>query len=218
MKDVRVFYSKVKEAKYISHLDLMRTISRAIKKSGVSIWYTEGFNPHIYITFALPLSLGHEGLNESFDIRLIDEEASLDEVKEKLTSAMPINIIIKDVSEPNMKTKEISFADYSISLKNDNNIDIVDLWNKFINQESILTLKRTKKKTFNEIDIKPDINTITVNNELIQLKLPAGSNRNINPSLVMDTFIKFLEQYGYIIKITNITRLNILNHNSEIFK
>ena len=58
MKNVRVFFEKHGPCKYISHLDTNRVMLRAIGKSRLDIWYTEGFNRHAYITFALPLSLG----------------------------------------------------------------------------------------------------------------------------------------------------------------
>ena len=43
--------------KFISHLDMQRFMIRMIRRSGIPVWYSEGFNPHPYITFALPLSL-----------------------------------------------------------------------------------------------------------------------------------------------------------------
>ena len=70
-KDVRVWFSKTGTARYISHLDLNRCMSRAFHKAKLPLWYTEGFNPHVFLTFAAPLSLGFEGRHESMDIRLI---------------------------------------------------------------------------------------------------------------------------------------------------
>ena len=52
MNTVRIWFSKKGEASYISLLDLQRVMGRAIKRSGVPAWYTQGFNPHIYMTFA----------------------------------------------------------------------------------------------------------------------------------------------------------------------
>ena len=47
----RVFYKKQGRAKYISHLDLVRCISRALKRSKLPVWHTLGFHPHVYLTF-----------------------------------------------------------------------------------------------------------------------------------------------------------------------
>ena len=48
-------------------------MSRAFHKAKLPLWYTEGFNPHVFLTFAAPLSLGFEGRHESMDIRLIED-------------------------------------------------------------------------------------------------------------------------------------------------
>ena len=45
---------------------------RAVHKAKIPLWYTEGYNPHAFVTFALPLSLGFRGNRESMDMK-IDE-------------------------------------------------------------------------------------------------------------------------------------------------
>ena len=59
--------------RFISHLDMTRFMSRTIRRAELPVWYTEGFNPHLYMTFALPLSLGFESDYEVVDIRLLDD-------------------------------------------------------------------------------------------------------------------------------------------------
>ena len=54
-KAVRLFFSKKGRAVYISHLDLLRTMQRALKRAGIPVWYSEGFNPRIYLNFPLAL-------------------------------------------------------------------------------------------------------------------------------------------------------------------
>ena len=73
MKNVRIWFKKDDECRYISHLDLNRCVLRALHKSKIPVWHTEGFNPHPFATFPLPLSLGFRGINECMDIRLVDE-------------------------------------------------------------------------------------------------------------------------------------------------
>ena len=83
MKNVRLFYSKTGRMKFVSHLDMTRFMSRLIAKSKIPVWYTEGFNQHIYMNFALPLSLGYEGLYEVMDFRLNDDSYPLEECLKK---------------------------------------------------------------------------------------------------------------------------------------
>ena len=57
-------------------------MTRVIRRAGIPLWYTEGFNRHPYITFAAPLSLGYEGLRESMDLRL-EEELPMEELDDR---------------------------------------------------------------------------------------------------------------------------------------
>ena len=116
MQNARIFFEKRGDAKYISHLDLMRCFSRAISRAEIPLWYTEGFNPRPYMNFAMPLSLGMEGLSEILDIRL-NEEMSFDEVKSRLEKVMPPNIRIIDVKEPVKKAQLVAFSRYKIEIK-----------------------------------------------------------------------------------------------------
>ena len=71
-KNIRIFFSKTGRAIYISHLDLYRLFQRSIKRAKLPVWETEGFNPHLYLTFALPLALGTAGVCESMDTKLTE--------------------------------------------------------------------------------------------------------------------------------------------------
>ena len=73
MKDYRIVFEKRGRVKYISHLDLNRCMLRAVRRSGLPAWYTEGFHPHMYLMFPLALSLGAESTCEVMDIRLTQE-------------------------------------------------------------------------------------------------------------------------------------------------
>ena len=70
MRNIRIFFSKRDRAKYISHLDMTRLFQRAVRRTGITMWYTEGFHPHLYMTFALPLSLGQESLREMMNFKV----------------------------------------------------------------------------------------------------------------------------------------------------
>ena len=68
MSKIRLLYSKTGKAKYISHLDLMATMRRALLRAGIELKYSEGFNPHPYMSVALPLPVGCSSICELIDI------------------------------------------------------------------------------------------------------------------------------------------------------
>lgn len=77
MITVRISFEKKNEASYISLLDLQRVMQRVLKRSGLPVWHTLGFNPHIYMTFACPLSLGQESECECVDVKTEAENPDL---------------------------------------------------------------------------------------------------------------------------------------------
>ena len=213
MIKVRAVFAKRGRAKYISHLDLNRCMQRVFKRSGIPIWYTEGFNPHIYITFALPLSLGYESGVEIMDFN-ITEGIPFKDMKEKLNKAMPEGLTVSELYIPETKHTDIKYADFRIRI----NGDITGVFNNFISQEQIITVKKTKRGE-KEIDLKPDIGVLKCETEegdtVLELRLPAGNEKNINPSLVTDLFLPDCAEGT---RIMSVERTAVLNGEMEKFR
>ena len=208
MNNIRIFFSKTGRAVYISHLDLYRLFQRAVKRCKLPVWETQGFNPHVYITFALPLALGTEGVCESLDTRLT-EELTFDEVRERLNAVLPGGIRVFDVAEPVYKNTDIEKSEYEIEIS----CDEAKL-TEFFAQEKIITEKKTKRGIA-EIDLKPVIEIAERREGFIKMLLPSGTETNISPNLVFDAFERFL---GGEIDSLKIKRTNVYCKNGEIFR
>ena len=152
-KDVRVWFSKTGTARYISHLDLNRCMSRAFHKAKLPLWYTEGFNPHVFLTFAAPLSLGFEGRHESMDIRLI-EDMPYPELIEKLNAGLPHDIRVWAVTEPEMKGNDVANAEYILRLECEDPAFEKSEMQRVLTEPE-LTVKKHSKKGEKIFDIKP---------------------------------------------------------------
>lgn len=217
--NVRIFYTKTGRAKYISHLDVNRCMQRNIKRSGLPVWYTEGFNPHLYITFPLPISLGHQSLCESMDIK-IDESVSFEEIKTRLTSVLPEGFTVTDVAIPVMKPDRIAFAEYELLITSDSvgMSTIADKFNRFMQQESIVVKKKTKKGII-DIDIKPYIlvRNVEIYDGFVRIlaRFKASITQSINPSLLLNAF--FLSEDNNIYA-KEITRLSLNDENGNSFR
>lgn len=195
--DCRLTFAKEGRARYISHLDLMRTMQRAIKRSGIPIWYTQGFNPHAYLMFPLALPLGTDSSIEILDIA-ITEDIPFDTLLSRLNQSMPEGLYFVSAARPNMKHTDIAFAEYEITCSFDIPVQTaLERLGVFMAQEVIEIEKRTKPKKGRKpgvklVDIKPDIDLISseiIGDKLfINLRLPAGSERNLGTSAVLDAF------------------------------
>ncbi len=181
---VRLFFSKTGRAKYISALDLILCFQRALRRTDIPVWHTQGFNPHTYVNVNLPLSLGTESICESMDIKLT-EEMPFDEIMDKFNNVLPLDIRIKEVKSPVKKHTEIEKSVYKVSIKCN-----YDKFTEFLNLPSIEVEKKTKKG-ISTIDIKPFVEVSEVVDGEFSLTLPSGCDFTLNPSLLFEAFEKF---------------------------
>ena len=218
--DVRMSFEKTGMAKFISHLDTVRCITRAMKRACVPIWFTEGFNPHAFLTFAMPLSLGFESLCETVDFRLM-EEIDLNELASKINDALPVDITVKEIYVYETSPNDIRWAEYKIVFNNPDKL-LMENAEKVLSADEILVLKKAKqgrKKVDKEVNIKEHIKSfelIEENGKLIfNTILSSGTSININPMLLIGALVKDTntdEQDVDIIKVQSFTE------NMEIFK
>ncbi|MBQ3136085.1 MAG: DUF2344 domain-containing protein [Clostridia bacterium] len=219
MRCVRVWFKKMGMSRYVSHLDLMRAMTRALRRAKVPLWYTEGYNPHPYITFALPLSLGMESLCESMDMR-IEGDSTNEEIFSMLKDNMPPGIEIINVSEPVFDPKKIVYGEFDILFDCKNNAEYVaELVKDILSKDELIVQKLGKKgrhKVLKDINLIEFIKEYTVSHygERVKLSiiLPAGSSTNINPSLLADEIKKRVEDTSY-----TLIRKRLLTENLEQF-
>lgn len=217
---VRVYFEKKGPSKYMSHLDLMRCMTRTIRRAGIPIWYTEGFNPHPFMTFALPLSLGTAGLCESMDIRLTDS-MSFDEVKTRLNSALCEGIVVTEVNYVREKATAIHSAVYAVTLLSEgvSGEALAAQMEAYLAQNEIIVQKKNKKKQMVDIDIKPHVMDFSVSAAgecaVLNIRLPAGNSLNINPNIVLKGFEA---AQGLTFARCDIVREKLLTESGEEFR
>ena len=142
MSKLRLRFSKTGRAVYISHLDLMHTMQRAISRAGFSLKYSEGYNPHPQISIALPLSVGMSSRCEIMDLRL-NEDVSFDDFRERLNAALPEGIEVSDVYESEEKNSAVKWLRVRGTYEYDARdvTQMLPLLEKFFERESIIVQK-----------------------------------------------------------------------------
>ncbi len=200
MRSVRIWFEKNDRAIYTSHLDLNRCMTRAVRRAGIPLWYTEGFNPHPYLMFPMPLSLGQGSDGEPMDIR-IDGEMTDAEIFTALSSVMPEGFVIKSVGEPRDKAADIAMAEYDITLTFIDGNDIAEIVKKIsalIDSGELTAEKAGKKgnrKVVKEIRLCELTHRFAIEYDgtkiHINAVLAAGSTLNLNPSLLLQKAAEF---------------------------
>jgi len=190
---LRLRFSKMGGLRFIGHLDFLRVFQQMIRRSGLSIAYSQGFNPHQIISFALPLPLGMESVHDYADITLT-VNVPTDEIVKNLNDAAPQGLIILaayHVQGANAAAATVA-ADYVISLPS-GHCDLQSSITKILQSETLIIPKKTKSGIKNT-DIRPDIFTIEVSDGCIRMCLSAGSARFLNPLLVAEQVLQIVPQ------------------------
>lgn len=215
-------FTKESDIKFISHLDLMRTIQRIVRRAELPVEYSKGFNPHMALAIAQPLSVGVYSEGDYMDLNL-EEDMSVEEVKEKLNefSARGIKFleaskspVIHNVKRLPPAMALLDAANYTIKIKYNDISKTLEEVNALMAKKEIVTIKKTKKGE-KEADIKPfikDFKCWTKDDYLIvNTTISCGSRENLSSDLLANVIkqnttnvkeeafveIKRVEMYAY---------------------
>lgn len=218
LSEVRIKFTREAEVRYISHLDLMKTFERAIRRSGVPVAYSKGFNPHMQMVFGLPLSVGVTSEAEYADIEL-EKEISPDEFKDRLNAALPEPVRITDIKNKTVKINimaSVTRASYDITVEFKECTDtgvIKGRIKEFLSAGKIM-VKKQGKQGVRDLDIRPLIYEFRLEESESQSRragqvagvctgaesgsgmavfkalVSAGSQANLKPDILMDAFLE----------------------------
>ena len=192
---VRIKFAKQGVMRFIGHLDIMRYFQKAMRRAHIDIVFTEGFSPHMIMSFAAPLGVGLTSNGEYMDIEIKSPIASADAIRqlnEVMVEGMEV-LSFRQIEEgkAGKAMSLVAAADYTVSFRP--GYEPSDGWQKrleeFAKKDSIVILKKTKKSEV-ETDIRPMIYALSVDGDNVHMTLATGSAANLKPELVMSAFLK----------------------------
>lgn len=204
---IRVKFRKYGMMKFIGHLDIMRFFQKAIRKSGIDICYSEGFSPHMIMSFAAPLGVGVTSDGEYLDME-VHTSPSSKKAAAALNAVMPEGMEIVGYVQLDDHAKTamsvVSAADYELWYKQDYEMPekirefepLVNLQQEFFEEpEQVLVTKKTKKSE-KVMDLKQLVYDFKIlppqerffNRPAFYLNVCTGSTDNVKPELVMEAF------------------------------
>jgi radical SAM-linked protein len=192
----RLAFTKADTAKYISHLDLMRTFQRAFLRAGLPIKHTEGFNPHAFVSIPLPLSVGFSSTCEVLECQLLDP-VDLAQVPARMTAALPAGITVTGCYEAVRPVKELCYVNYIVTMEYEAGAPFgaERAIQELLARPSLVVLKRSKKAKSGqvEVDIIPLIARATVEERRDSITLDLilrAQNPGLNPELVVSAIVE----------------------------
>lgn len=214
---LRIKFTKTGQMRYISHLDIMRYFQKALRRAQADVAMSEGFSPHMLMSFALPLSLGMTSIGEYFDVDM-NSVSSTAKLMEDLNRETGEDVRVLYVGEipqdkANKCMAQVEAADYTVNvyLKDGDRWDTGSEETKkqiedFLRQDTIVITKKTKKKE-SQVNIRPLVFSFTADEEGFHLRLKAGSTDHVKCAVVME---RFLESAGIEADFVDLRRDELL--------
>lgn len=211
--NIRVKFRKYGCLKFIGHLDVMRYFQKAMRRAEIDVCFSEGFSPHMIMSFAAPLGVGLTSDGEYMDIA-IKTAISSKEAVERLNAVMVegMEVLSFRVLPENSKNAMsiVAAADYEVRFREGYEPD--DTWQekfqKFMAQSEIWVCKETKKGQ-QEVDIRPWVYQWKIEAGVISMQVSTGSVQNLKPELLMQAFCKWADM--------ELPAFALLVHRKEIY-
>ncbi|MDO5022263.1 MAG: TIGR03936 family radical SAM-associated protein [Eubacteriales bacterium] len=201
---MRCVYSIDKSLRHVGHLDIMRTIQRALRRSELPVCYSEGFNPHILLSVAAPLSVNMAGEREIMDIPL-SESVLPETFLNKLNESLPLGIRAIEAHTKDDKAKTGMSQLLACSVRYEFLEDakaLIAAIPAFLEQKSIPAIKKSKKGE-KEYDLRPLIYNLSEEGNGIKALLALSEAGTAKPDAVINALTSFagLEETPYYIPV-----------------
>ena len=162
---LRITFAKGEPIKYISHLDLMRTWERALRRAQVPLAYSEGFNPRPKISIAAPLPVGFTGRGEVMDIVLSRRTSPYNLIK-RLKPHLPPGLEILSVEEVYLslpsQQSQMRYAEYRVVVESEETLAQIEKRVEQMLSAQSLPRQRERKGKVAEYDLRPLIDDLWI--------------------------------------------------------
>lgn len=202
-------FGKTGRLRFISHLDLQRFIQRALRRTDLPIAYSQGFNPHPQISFASALAMGWSSEAELLDVKLT-EQADVDHARTQLEHALPLEMPVYrarlvDDRFPALMARLV-WADYRITLSDNNSQAIVDAVIPYLKEESVMAMRKTKSGE-READVRKMTALLRAEGNKLFARLMLTETATLKPDLLLSVLA---ERSGVNHVEANIHRIALL--------
>lgn len=193
-------YVKEGPARYISHLDLLRTLERAARRANLPLAFTQGFNPHPRISFAAPLAVGVTGEAELAEIELYRDLAG-EQLAGSLNASLPEGLSIKSVRQRPGDAPALMSAVQRATYQCEAELgrrpardELDQAVKSFLARSEITVMRKSKTGGMKKYDIRPGIFKMCANVAggiiIIEAELKTGSSGNIRVEELTGAFLE----------------------------
>ena len=202
-KVYRLNFAKTGRARFLSHLELAAALTRALRRSSLSLCYSAGFHPHPKISFATATSVGMESRQEYLDVTALQHSRDLSILKDEINKALPDGMIITGLQELSFAARDLArslqgFA-YELILPPDTDEEILSRLSRgienFLAAESFPISRPSKGKTVTR-DIRPFVEALTIRTgeKTVDLTVRHAQTGSVRPVDILRHVLGFSEE------------------------
>jgi radical SAM-linked protein len=192
---VRIFFNKEGLSRFLGHHDLMRLFERALRRAGLPLSYSAGYNPRPQISFPLALALGYESQAEVCEVELV-RWISPRRAREGLGKELPEGIGVGSV-------RSVSFADKAAVRATEFSVEfeqppprLGEVLAGFLARAEVL-VRRTGKSKSKDINVREYVDYARLDGPRLLLGLKVSPRGAVRPEEVLcGAFDRPVETFG----------------------
>jgi radical SAM-linked protein len=220
MYRIRVKYAKQHSIRFLSHLEIIRALERAVRRAQLPLAFTQGFSPHPRISYGPALSVGISSQAEFMDLILTENvpgERLYDLLHQYLPQGLEVFAVKCIPVNSSSLTKIIDVANYEVTIRGAFSRSEPERYLKSFGREKIVVERKIKGRTvsFNLFDRLISLygKVVSDSEMILDIISRIGNNGALKPEEVVEAFSRFC---GVDLEILNIRRTGLfVEHNGE---
>jgi radical SAM-linked protein len=176
-------YERDGAARFISHLDMQRAFARALRRAKLPLKFSEGFNPHVMMSFAFPLSVGIATRGDYLEVRFT-EELNGDVIADRLNAVLPLDIRVASAGKMEDNAPKLMSISHAAKYEIIFDRDMEDAAGDFMKTESFVVQDRKGR----QIDIRPRVYGLKAKGGVLWARLANSSSVALNPAVFAGAF------------------------------
>jgi len=169
---LRIAFSKHGKVRFTSHRDVARIWERALRRSGLPVAYSEGFNPRPKLSFGLALSTGHESDGEYLDVDLDPTRIAgldIDGLAALLSAHLPAGltataVVVGDRRMPSLQ-QAVDSCTWRIDVRGADPGEVQESIDRFLARDEVMVTRERKGKEVTD-DLRPGVLRLAVDSPI----------------------------------------------------
>lgn len=203
-KKFEISFSKIGKARFFGHLELATIVQRAVKRAGLNVKYSQGFNPAMRLSFETALPVGMESEDEKMFI-YIEKDQAPENIVDALNNTFPEGLFVTGCKPFNKFEKRNDHADcYTIRFA-DGGLEKEKV-DQFLKLSGFVVEDLSKKGKIRKTDLRKSVEKISfIGLQTIEMVLKKYNERTIRPTEILTKYFELDEDVIKKAKIKKIT-------------